>query len=444
MVTAMLSGNNSLVDAASRPAYRPRISRETRRLLTTALVAVLTLWVLARMRFPDRPPTPNPVPPILEQLTAPPTFADLADRIADARTRLADSLLSVAVVDDADASENHAAAVRVPALRIRDDLAVTILASPASDALGAPSGVVGEDRASGLALIETPTTLRPVLPILWSPRDLDRPRYLFASSPSAGEISLRPAFVDSLRPVVVPQWSGAVWAVPADGVLAPGSVVFTEDGELVGLVAPHDAGLAVVPARTVLAAAERLLETPRRIPADPGIEVDALTPPLAAAAGVERGVVVTWVDPEGVATSQLRAGDVIEAANDVAIISPEQWRVLAARASVGDVLELRVTRRGTQHVVSLAMPAPAVDAAAMLGLTLRSATRAGSEVTRVQRGSAAGSAGLVAGDLITAIGDVTAPTPRQVRAAFAAMERGNALMVAITHAGSHRVVAIQK
>ena len=100
----MLSGNNSLIDAASRPAYRPRVSRETRRLLTTALVAVLTLWVLARMRFPDRPPTPNPVPPILEQLTAPPTFSDLADRVADARTRLVASLLSVAVVDDAAAT----------------------------------------------------------------------------------------------------------------------------------------------------------------------------------------------------------------------------------------------------------------------------------------------------------------------------------------------------
>ena len=135
MVTAMLSGNNSLVDAASRPAYRPRVSRETRRLLTTALVAVLTLWVLARMRFPDRPSTPNPVPPILQQLTAPPTFSDLADRIADARTRLADSLLSIAVADDSDAREDHAAAARVPALRIRDDLAVTILASRANDAL---------------------------------------------------------------------------------------------------------------------------------------------------------------------------------------------------------------------------------------------------------------------------------------------------------------------
>ena len=79
------------------------LARDTR-LLTTALVAVLTLWVLARMRFPDRPPTPNPVPPILEQLTAPPTFSDLADRVADARTRLVASLLSVAVVDDAAAT----------------------------------------------------------------------------------------------------------------------------------------------------------------------------------------------------------------------------------------------------------------------------------------------------------------------------------------------------
>jgi S1-C subfamily serine protease len=329
------------------------------------------------------------------------------------------------------------------ALRIRDDLAVTIVA-PARDANPGPAGMVAQDRASGLTLVETSATTRPALPIVWSPRDLDQPRYLLASSSTAGEVSLRPAFVDSLRPIAVPQWTGTVWAVPAGVGLAPGTVLFTEGGELVGLVAAHDAGLAVVPARTVLAAAEQLLEMPSRMSADPGIEVDTLTPGLAVAAGTDRGVVVTWVDPSSVAASQLRVGDVIGAVNDAAIVTPGQWRVLAARVSAGDMLSLRITRRGVESTVSLAMPVPAADAAATLGLTLRSVAPGGVEIVRVDSRSAAAAAGLAAGDVITAVGEVTAPTARRVRAAFAAMDSGEVMMVAVTRGASHRVVALQR
>ena len=49
-------------------SHRPRISRETRLLLTTAFLAVAVLWGLARVRFPDRPASPNPDPPLLTPL----------------------------------------------------------------------------------------------------------------------------------------------------------------------------------------------------------------------------------------------------------------------------------------------------------------------------------------------------------------------------------------
>src|ERR671918_398413 len=68
--------------------YRPRVSRETRLLLSTALIAVVALWVLARVRFPDQPPPQNPVQPLLTQLTPRPTFADLASEVAALRPRL--------------------------------------------------------------------------------------------------------------------------------------------------------------------------------------------------------------------------------------------------------------------------------------------------------------------------------------------------------------------
>jgi S1-C subfamily serine protease len=69
-------------------AHRPRVSRETRLLLTTALVAVTTLWGLARVRFPDRPPAPDPVTPILSQLASRPALDELAGKIAGVQSRL--------------------------------------------------------------------------------------------------------------------------------------------------------------------------------------------------------------------------------------------------------------------------------------------------------------------------------------------------------------------
>ena len=93
--------------------YRPRVSRETRLLLTTALIAIAALWVLARVRFPDRPSPQNPVQPLLTQLTPRPTFADLASEIAVLRPRLESLLVNVPA--------------RLSGLRVRDDVAAVWL-----------------------------------------------------------------------------------------------------------------------------------------------------------------------------------------------------------------------------------------------------------------------------------------------------------------------------
>ena len=77
----------------SRP-YRPRVSRETRLLLTAGVMAVAALWLLARIRFPERPVTPNPDPSVLSQLASGPTYDDLAREIAQLHARLQSSLLA--------------------------------------------------------------------------------------------------------------------------------------------------------------------------------------------------------------------------------------------------------------------------------------------------------------------------------------------------------------
>jgi S1-C subfamily serine protease len=285
---------------------------------------------------------------------------------------------------------------------------------------------------------------RPQLPIFWSPRDLQQPRYVLASSASPEDISLQPAFIGSLAPIETPQWEGSVWALPADAAVAPGALLFTEQGELVGVVVQSDAGPAIVPARVLLASAERLLEAPPKAPAELGVDVETLTPRLATAAGAQAGVVVAWVDPAGIAASLLRIGDVIEAIDDVAIANAEQWRVRAARVGIGDTLNLRVTRRGAQQVVQLVIRSPSAENTVFLGLAMRRVARVGTEVTRVVRGSAADGAGIVAGDVITAIGSITAPTPAQIASAFDAMDRGDLLIVAVRREGAHHVMALQR
>ena len=436
--------NTEIIQSAESASYRPRLPRETRRLLLTALVAVLTLWVLARVRFPERPAVPNPVPPILDQLTGPPSFAELAARVGELRARLSDSLVTLVVGRDGTLAGNGGPVQRAVGLRIRDDLAVTVLAPAGRRTGAAPPGVVAEDRGSGLTLVETAMKTRPQLPIFWSPRDLQQPRYLLASSPSPEDISLQPTFIGSLAPIETPQWAGSVWALPMDAAASPGALLFTEQGELVGVVVQSDAGLAIVPARVLLASAERLLETPPKAPAELGVDVETLTPRLAAATGAKAGVVVAWVDPAGIAAPLLRIGDVIEAIDDVAITNAEQWRVRVTRAGAGDTLNLRVMRRGAARVVQLLVRAPSAENAAFLGLRMRRVARTGTEVTRVVPGSASEAAGIATGDLITAIGNINAPTPAQIASAFEALDNGKLLIVAVNRNGAHRVMALQR
>jgi hypothetical protein len=436
--------NTDVIESSESASYRPRLPRETRRLLLTALVAVLTLWVLARVRYPERPAAANPVPPILDQLTGPPTFAELAARVGELRARLSDSLVTLVFVRDAHANDGGPVQ-RVVALRIRDDLAVTVVAPPTRRTGAAPPGVIAEDRGSGLMLVETAMKTQPQLPIFWSPRDLQQPRYLLASSASPEDISLQPTFIGSLAPIETPQWAGSVWALPMDAAVAPGALLFTEQGELVGVVVQSDAGPAIVPARELLASAERLLEAPPKAPAELGVDVETLTPRLAAATGAQAGVVVAWVDPASIAAPLLRIGDVIEAIDDVAITNAEQWRVRATRVGAGDTLNLRVMRRGAQRVVQLLVRAPpSAENAAFLGLGMRRLARVGTEVTRVVRGSASEAAGIVEGDLITAIGNINAPTPAQIASAFEAIDSGELLIVAVRRDGAHRVMALQR
>ena len=425
--------------------YRPRISRETRRLLLTAFLSVLTLWILARMRFPDRAVNPNPVQPLLTQLAKPPRFSDLASTVDAVGVRLAAFLVPVVPVGDDTSDAAALASDRIPALRFSDDLAIAVL-DPSLHAAGRdPLGLVALDAASGLALIRVDRATRAALPLLWQPQRLDEPRYVIVSSSSPNGVWLRPVFIGALNGVQTPRWSGPVWPVPSSTGLSVGAVVFTEDAELVGIVAPYGGGVAIVPASEVWRAAQVIAAQPPPNAADVGVEVQTLTSTLAIASGAETGVVVTWVDPSGAAAGDIRPGDVIVAIDGVAIQNVEQWRVRLARLGTGATPVIRVIRSGAERDVRLDAPtASASPSNPRLGISMRPVADVGSEVVYVERGSRAEAAGIRAGDLITEIGAIDAPTAAEVRSAFASAQAGDILIVAITRGATHRVMGLQR
>jgi hypothetical protein len=420
--------------------YRPRVSRETRLLLTAGLMAVAALWLLARIRFPERPVTPNPVPSVLSQLASGPKYDDLAGEIAQLHARLQPSLLALDIP-----SSGGSLQTRTTAIRLRDDLAVTLVPPGSSRERSNDAAIVARDAASGLAVVRVPNPVSISPPVPWTPRQPQQPRYLVASDVSVEGVSLRPAFIGSLDPIDSPLWSGPVWAVPGRTELAPGSFLFTSSAELAGLVIADRGGRAIVPGGTVLAEAERLLATPPGPPGTIGIQVQDLTPPVASVTAASAGVVVAWVDPDGASREHLMAGDVIEAVDGRALATRQHWDVRVARLSVGETLDLRVRRRGEIRDVALVANAPtARPPSRSLGLTLRTRPKIGAEVVRIDRGSAADRAGLAPGDVITLVADLSAPTPSQVTRSYTALGQGERVLVAVTRGDTHFVTTLER
>ena len=423
--------------------YRPRVSRETRLLLTAGVLAVAALWLLARIRFPERPVTPNPVPSVLSQLDGGPKYDALAEEIAQLHAHLQPSLLALeapsAVLGSLQKSR------RTTAIRLRDDLAVTLVPSGSNREQWNDVTILVRDAASGLAVVRVPisVTTSPLVP--WTPRRSQQAHYLMASDSSPEGVSLRPAFVGSLDPIDSPLWLEPLWAVPGHTDLAVGSFLFTNSSELAGLVITYRGGLAIVPGGTVLAEAERLLATPPGPPGAIGIEVQDLTPALASVTAASVGVVVAWVDPNGAGTEPLMAGDVIEAVDGRALATRQHWDVRVARLSVGETLNLRVRRRGeVRHVALLANAPAAQPPSRSLGLALRARTKVGAEVMRIDRGSAADRAGLALGDVITLVAEVSAPTPAQVFRSYTSMGQGERVIVAVTRGDVHFVTTLER
>lgn len=421
---------------------RPRVSRETRLLLATVLISLAALWVLARMRFPDRPVTANPVPPLLTQLEPQPVFDDLASEVFQLEPRIVPALVGLGV-QRAGAGGGFVLDV-VPAMRFQNERAVALLGTAPYSTIDGAS-FIARDAGSGLAVVNVPPSSASP-PFVWLPQRLQYPRYMIATAVSAAGVSLRPVFIGPLLATDSPVWSAPVWTIPPEVVLPAGTFIFTTSGAIVGLVFEEAHGTVIVPADTVLAAAERLLTVEQKEGGTLGVDVQALTPAIGAAAAVSSGVVVTWVDPQGPAAGKLAPTDIVEALGGDAMSTPAHWRARVSRITSEETVTVRIRRGGETVEVELvaAAAAAAPEDRPTLGLTLRARPRVGAEITGVEQGSIAARAGLQVGDLITRIGEVAAPAPAAVNGAFAALPPDGAVLAAVTRGDRHLVVALVK
>jgi hypothetical protein len=421
------------------PAPRPRVSRETRLLLATVLLSLLALWVLARIRFPGRPATANPVPPVL--FAPRPVFDDLANAVSEVQPGILRSLLRVDL-EPPPAGQSVRPRDAVAALRFGQDIALALLRDgekPRAD--GASLAAV--DPVTGLAVLRVagssdppPKTSTPAMPA--------HPQYVLASEVSRAAVSLQPVFLGSLFPERSPGWAASIWALPADPSFVPGTFVFTTSGALLGLVVAQQDGPAIVSAENVLAAARRLLEQGASETGWLGVSVQALSPEIARASGASSGVVVTWVDSRGPAFDTLFSTDVIEAVDGQLLTGREDWNARAARIAAGTPVALRIRRGGRLEEVHLKAAAPPQPAASPgLGLAMRHRAGEGAEVLQVTQDSGAARAGLQVGDLITRIGQTPAPTPAQVASAYASSTDAGVL-VAVTRGEARLVVVLSQ
>jgi S1-C subfamily serine protease len=408
--------------------YRPRVPRETQRLLVAALIALGTIWVLARVRFADDAQPQNPVAPLLDQLGTRARLADIARDIADARARLATWLAPETV-------GGHAV------LRLRGEIGLVHLADSAPENTRYP--LLARDPATGLGVVRIPDRSLLAPPASWQP-ERGRPVYLLAASTRGNQVTASPVLIDLVSQADHAAWPGSIWMVRSQPALEPGTFLFTEAGALGGMVIDAGGANGIVPGATLTREADRLLAAPPGLPGTVGIDVAALTAALAAATGATSGVVVNVVDPRGPAARVVAVGDVISSVDGTPVRSTLEWQTRALRVNAGERMTLHVVRRGsgTDRQVTAVSPA-SLAAPGGLGLELR-ADRDGAEVTAVVRDSAAWRAGLRDGDRIRQFGEIATPSPAAIHRAYRDLPAGDSVVVGMTRAGRAQVLGLEK
>jgi S1-C subfamily serine protease len=239
-------------------------------------------------------------------------------------------------------------------------------------------------------------------------------------------------------------WGATIWALPANTDLAPGAFVFSTEGAFAGVITGEQSASGLVPADVLREWIGRLRSGGVTQYGELGVSVQPAPAEAVAGTGSKAGLVVTRVDPRGAAAGLLRATDLILSIAG-APASSREWQARTLRLTVGESIDLLVSRNGNLETLNLTAAGPLADAdPPVLGLTMRAVPRVGVEVVQVESGSLGAKSGLEPGDLITVLGGQPVASAADVRRMFAAAPPDRPVLLAVTRGTAHEILVVDK
>lgn len=233
--------------------------------------------------------------------------------------------------------------------------------------------------------------------------------------------------------------------IQTDASINPGNsggALINLQGELIGIntaiLGPNGGNIGIgfaIPVRMVKNSVDQIVKFGAVKRGQLGVVIQDLTPDLADAFSIEhgqRGVLIAQVQPDSeAAKAGIQAGDIVISAAGTAVESAAALRNEIGALRVGETIKLTVLREGKSKVVDVKVAAAAAEIAAtdavhpfLAGATLKARDDGkGVQITAIQPGSPAQSAGLQAGDVIVSANRADVHNTQQLKNAAKASQQ---------------------
>ncbi len=424
----------------------PSPRRETRLLITTIVLSIAMLLLLARFRFPEESAgaaAEAPAAP-LERLAARATYDELASIMADVERRIA-SRVEVLRIQPERTPGGYVAAPRVAA-----DRAVILLRANEQVVAGAsaePPHVIGRDDPRELAVVAVPARPEDVVtPRAGPPRP--GPRYVAVVEATRTGPAVRPVYVGRMDLTLDQRLNAPMLSIVALPQTVPsGAALFALDGAFIGIANERGGAVSVIPAES-LATLAAAAQQPPSTPADIGVSVQVLTAALARASGAERGAMINYVEPHGPSAGVLATGDVIQRIDGTGVTTVAGFQQVVRSRQPGRPVTIDAVRQGKAFQASVRAVEAGVlqagDTGADAGFVLRPAGDVGLEVVAIEPHSAAARADLAPGDIIVAVDGRSVTSPAALAQQYRSAPRGAALLLTVRRTTTQRMLALEK